>query len=206
MVIGLLYCASLSDSLLLFTGALLQTALTAALTVVALPVPSGRPSAEWIGFTGLLIFFGLWLISGYLLIEAYNPIMIKNLYTLLLLLATFATSALAQDKITIQDGDLVAGGTYNWTADNCYLLDGLVFLEEGGVLNIEPGTVIQGAASPTTGDNTSALIITRDAQIFANGTATEPIILTAENPDGCEPPELTKIDRGQWGGWSGHPR
>ncbi len=104
------------------------------------------------------------------------------------------------DKITIQDGDLQGGQTYNWTANNCYLLDGLVFLEGDGVLNIEPGTVIQGKAAPTTGDNTSALIITSDAQINANGSADAPIIFTAENPDGCEPPQLTKIDRGQWGG------
>jgi len=44
-------------------------------------------------------------------------------------------------------------------------------------LNIQEGTVIKGKASPTTGDNASALIVTVGAKIYAMGTASKPIIL-----------------------------
>jgi len=109
----------------------------------------------------------------------------------------------ASAQVTITDADLVAGETYNWTSDNVYILDGLVYLEEGGVLNIEAGTVIKGAATITTGDNTSALIIARGAQIFANGTASDPsdpIIFTAEEDDLTDNGDFTAQDRGEWGG------
>jgi len=100
--------------------------------------------------------------------------------------------------IVIQDGDLQGGQTYNWTKNNIYQLDGLVFLESGGVLNIEAGTVIQGLETPTTGDNTTALIITRDAKINAIGNASEPIIFTSELDDLSG--SLTADDSGLWGG------
>ena len=82
-------------------------------------------------------------------------------------------STTSDNCITITDADLVGGVTYTWGAGNCYLLDGLVYLEEDGVLNIEAGTPVffKSPNTVTTGDNTSALIITRDAQIFADGTA-----------------------------------
>ena len=106
------------------------------------------------------------------------------------------------DCTVIKDDDLVADGVYNWTADQCYILDGLVFLEEGGELNIEAGTVIRGQEANliTTGDNTAALIITRGAQIFANGTAAEPIIFTAAADDLNDSEDFTIEDRGEWGG------
>ncbi|MEM6769367.1 MAG: T9SS type A sorting domain-containing protein [Bacteroidota bacterium] len=109
-------------------------------------------------------------------------------------------SLVATAQITIRDSDLEGNMTYTWTADNEYILDGLVYLEAGGVLNIEPGTVIRGAATVTTGDNTSALIITRDAQIFARGTANNPIIFTAEEDDLTDGGDFTSQDRGEWGG------
>ncbi|PSR13321.1 MAG: T9SS C-terminal target domain-containing protein [Bacteroidetes bacterium] len=106
------------------------------------------------------------------------------------------------DCVTVTDTDLQGGQTYNWTANNCYILDGLVFLEAGGVLNIEPGTVIRGQATNdiTTGDNTSALIIARGAQIFANGEADAPIVFTAVEDDLADPTDFTIADRGEWGG------
>jgi len=107
----------------------------------------------------------------------------KKIYGLLLFLALSVSGIMAQNTVVIQDGDLEGGQTYNWTNDNIYQLDGFVYLEEGGTLNIEAGTVIQGLETPTTGDNASALIITRGAQIFAEGTADDPIIFTAEIDD-----------------------
>ena len=111
----------------------------------------------------------------------------------------FLTDA-GPNKITIKDEDLKAGQTYTWTADNCYLLDGYVFLEDGGTLNIEPGTIIKGKEVPSTGDNASALIITRGATLNAVGTAQEPIIFTAEIDDTDDPYDLAATDRGLWGG------
>ena len=102
-------------------------------------------------------------------------------------------------KIIIKDADLVGGEDYYWTKDKEYLLDGLVYLEEVGKLYIEEGTVIKFTSNPTTGDNTSALIITRDAQIFAEGTADEPIILTSDLDDG-NPGTLDETDNSLWGG------
>ncbi len=106
----------------------------------------------------------------------------------------------AQNIIRITDNDLQGNTTYNWTANNVYQLDGFVFLEEGGILNIEAGTFIQGIESPSTSDNASALIIARGAKINALGTADAPIVFTAEVDDINDPIDLTGNDRGFWGG------
>ena len=124
----------------------------------------------------------------------------QKLYYLLAFLLLLGSEVIAQTQITIADSDLEGGQTYNWTSDNIYLLDGFVFLEAGGTLNIEAGTVIKGLGTPSTGDNASALIISRDAQLFAEGTAEEPIIFTAENDDVSIPDDLLPTDRGLWGG------
>ena len=106
----------------------------------------------------------------------------------------------AQNVITITDNDLQGNTTHNWTADNTYLLDGFVFLEAGGVLNIEAGTKIKSKESPSTSDNATALIIARDATINALGTADAPIIFTAEIDDLNDDLDLLVTDRGFWGG------
>ncbi len=100
--------------------------------------------------------------------------------------------------IVVTDASIESGQTYHWTADNEYLLDGLVFVENGAALNIEAGTVIRGKTIPSTGDNTSSLIIARGASINAVGTVNEPIIFTAEddNLNG----NLLPTDCGRWGG------
>ncbi|OAV44714.1 T9SS type A sorting domain-containing protein [Lewinella sp. 4G2] len=120
-------------------------------------------------------------------------------FVFLLLLGT----ALSAQTVRVTDADLVGGQTYNWDANTTYILDGLVFLEAGGVLNIPAGTVIKGSRQSqiTTGDNTSALIIARGAQIFAEGTAEAPIVFTAERDDLSDDFDMDiEFDRGQWGG------
>lgn len=118
-------------------------------------------------------------------------------WILLLMLPVFL---LAQNTITVTDTSITGGQTVNWTSDNTYLLDGLVFAEDGAVLNIEAGTVIKAKQTPSNGDNASALIITRGAKIFAEGTATQPIIFTSELDDIANSSDLTFADRGLWGG------
>ena len=75
-----------------------------------------------------------------------------------------------------------------------YILDGFVFVNDGQTLNIEAGTIIQGA--PGEAENASALVISRGARIMAEGTATQPIIFTFEGDNGGTSPD----QRGRWGG------
>ncbi|HEY9191062.1 MAG TPA: hypothetical protein VIM88_09385, partial [Sulfurovum sp.] len=78
-------------------------------------------------------------------------------------------------------------------ANFVWIIDGLVTVHAGATLTIEPGTIIAGKAG--TGDNTSYLVVDKDAQIRAIGTATSPITFTSE----------IAVDggtgaAGQWGG------
>lgn len=118
---------------------------------------------------------------------------------LYLLFISFYSHALWSQEIVITDDDLQGNETYNWTKDNTYLLDGLVYLEEGGVLNIEAGTVIRGQQFPNV-DDVTALIISRGAQLNAIGTVDEPIIFTAEDDDLSRTQDIRYRDRGLWGG------
>ena len=90
------------------------------------------------------------------------------------------------------DGDTV------WSADNEYVLEGFVFVEDGETLTIEPGTVVRG--KPGSGANASALIVARGGKIFANGTADKPIIFTALDDDLSDPNDFGPGDTGEWGG------
>ncbi len=118
---------------------------------------------------------------------------------LYLLTLSFYSYFLTGQEIVITDDDLQGDTVYNWTKDNTYLLDGLVFLEAGGILNIEAGTVIRSRQFPSE-DDVSVLIITRGAQINAVGTAIEPIIFTAEDDDLSRTNDVRHTDRGLWGG------
>jgi len=70
-----------------------------------------------------------------------------------------------------------------------YGLDGYVFVDDGGVLAIQPGTIIIG---DTVGQN-SAICINRGGKIYANGTREMPIIMTSSAPPG-------QRAGGDWGG------
>ncbi len=69
---------------------------------------------------------------------------------------------------------------------NTYLLQGPVYVTNNAVLTIEPGTVIKGDY-----ETNGALIITKGAQINANGTETDPIVFTSNRP---------QRKPGDWGG------
>ena len=117
----------------------------------------------------------------------------------MLLVALLLAYAPAQAQVTVTD-DISSNTT--WTADNVYLLNGLIFVESGVTLTIEPGTVIQGLLQEniTSGDGASALVVRRGAMIMANGTANAPIIFTSEVDDPADPEDSTQRDRGLWGG------
>jgi hypothetical protein len=89
-------------------------------------------------------------------------------------------------------------GNVTWFRTNDYVLNGFVYVLDGAALTIEPGTVIRGKTGQDA--NTSALIVTRGGKIFANGTAHNPIIFTAEADDVTDPDDLGIYQRGLWGG------
>jgi hypothetical protein len=74
------------------------------------------------------------------------------------------------------------------SADTLYLMTGLYYVEPGYSLTIEPGTVILGDS-----ETGGTLIVTRGAQIFAQGTQQRPIVFTSEKAAGARAP-------GDWGG------
>lgn len=103
-------------------------------------------------------------------------------------------------SIVPKSGSITADET--WTKDNIYRLDGRVIVEGGATLTIEEGTIVK--ASPGSGAFASALIISRNGMINAQGTATEPIIFTTLADD-IEPgmiasPNMDPTNNGLWGG------
>ena len=89
-------------------------------------------------------------------------------------------------------------GSVNWYRTNEYVLNGFIYVLNGAALNIEAGTVIKG--KPGTDAATKCLIVTSGGKIFANGTANNPIIFTAEADDVSDPTDLPLFQRGLWGG------
>jgi len=87
-------------------------------------------------------------------------------------------------------------GTVTLSSDKIWLLDGLVFVNDGQTLTIDAGTVIKGLPGQET--DASALVVARGAKIMAEGTASEPIIFTAKDDDLQGSVSMT--DRGLWGG------
>lgn len=85
---------------------------------------------------------------------------------------------------TILEGRIITNLTLK--AGYTYKLRGLVYVTNGAILTIEPGTKIVGELNKN-----GALIITRGAKIIANGTAAQPIVFTSE---------ATTPQRGDWAG------
>ena len=76
--------------------------------------------------------------------------------------------------------------TTTWKTGRTYRLDGLVFVEAGARLLVEPGVTVLGGPD-------AALVVTRDASIHARGTVDEPIVFTSAKPEGSR-------ESGDWGG------
>ncbi|NRB50522.1 MAG: T9SS type A sorting domain-containing protein [Saprospiraceae bacterium] len=121
-------------------------------------------------------------------------------FCLLAIFFTLIQQTIAQQVITVSDNDLLPNTNYNWTANNTYLLDGFVFLEAGASLSIEAGTVIKAKNNPSTGDATTALIISRGATIEAIGSPLHPILFTPEQDIIADTSDLQISQRGLWGG------
>lgn len=72
--------------------------------------------------------------------------------------------------------------------DTIYILQGFVYVKDGGILDIEEGTLIKGEKA-----SKGSLIITRDGIILAEGTSGQPIVFTSDQPEGLRA-------AGDWGG------
>lgn len=131
------------------------------------PVPSKpspiRSRSDSSGTSKLFIWGGLALVSMALIIGAWNFIAPGS---------TVVSGSITED-------------TY-WKTGKTYILDGLVFVESNTRLDIQAGVKILGNPG-------SALIITRDAQINAQGTRSKPVVFSSSKPVG-------KRERGAWGG------
>ena len=117
--------------------------------------------------------------------------------SLVLLSVSFVLAQLPQ--VTIND-DFISAADPNktLTADTEWILQGLVYIEDGATLTIEPGTIIKG--EQTVGSSTSALIVARGGTLIADGTADKPIIFTSVTDDLSDPSDLTPDNSGEWGG------
>jgi hypothetical protein len=77
-----------------------------------------------------------------------------------------------------------------WVNTKSYLVSGIVTVKNGATLTIEPGTIVTGAAGS---QPASALLVTREGKLSAEGTKSRPVILTSAQPFG-------QRKRGDWGG------
>jgi len=120
----------------------------------------------------------------------------KKITLTALLFSLSLATAFAQETVQVNDASINAGEKVIWTANKSYVLNGMVFVEEGAELYIEAGTVIK--AQDGSGNNASGLVISQGGKIFAEGTPTKPIIFTSILDD--LKGNLTYEDRGLWGG------
>ena len=99
--------------------------------------------------------------------------------------------------ITINSGPI--DQDTHWTADNDYLLDGVVYVTEGHTLTIDPGTVIRAEDGQL--EELSCLVISQGAKINAVGTSTNPIIFTSKyDTDLASSTDVGPLETGLWGG------
>jgi len=98
--------------------------------------------------------------------------------------STTNTTTTSSNESTILEGRITENRTLK--AQYTYKLRGLVYVTNGAVLTIEPGTKIVGENGRNGG-----LIITRNAKLNADGTADKPIIFTSE---------AATPQRGDWAG------
>ncbi len=101
----------------------------------------------------------------------------------------------------IQKSGLITSNE-TWTANNIYVLNQKVIVDDGVTLTIEAGTIIKGALGQRS--LAAALIIARGAKIMAMGTAENPIVFTSVE-DNIQVGQkagtnLNEQNQGLWGG------
>jgi hypothetical protein len=76
----------------------------------------------------------------------------------------------------------LSAGEHLWDADREWHMYGIILVGNGAVLTIEPGTIVRGVNEMRTGVpfRGGMLVVERGGKIYANGTATNPIVFTDE--------------------------
>ena len=122
----------------------------------------------------------------------------------LIILLAFAFALVGANAADVAVTENISADT-TWTADNAYILRKPIFVTNGAVLTIEPGTYVYGTEDVAEG-TFGSLVITRGCKIMAQGTSSAPIHFTAlEERDGVPMAgggtrEITLEDSGFWGG------
>lgn len=102
------------------------------------------------------------------------------------------TEVVDPNTLVINDGGIITGTYTNGqkvvVKKGTVTLKGYTYFEAGSQITFEPGTIIKGDLT-----SKGALIIERGAKIFAEGTASLPIVFTSGKPVGERNP-------GDWGG------
>ena len=97
----------------------------------------------------------------------------------------FTTTVLSNGTVQVEGS---SNQNYTFLNTKKYLLKGFVYVEEGGTLTVQPGTIIKGDKITK-----GTLIVKRGGKIQATGTAANPIIFTSAEAVGSRNP-------GDWGG------
>lgn len=111
-------------------------------------------------------------------------------------------SAPQTETVGIEGGVTIIETSATWTNDRIWIMNGKVVVKDGGVLNIQAGTIIKAGSG--TGADASVLVIAKGGQINAIGSATAPIIFTdiGDNisyADNGVSPNRVPSDMGLWG-------
>ena len=115
-----------------------------------------------------------------------------------------ATPEVPENQTVGGGGIFFIDDNQTWTNDRIWVMDGKIVVRQGGVLNIQPGTIIK--AEDGQGVDATALVIAKGGKLNANGTAESPIVFTDKadelsysNTDRISPNRVAE-DTGKWGG------
>jgi hypothetical protein len=97
--------------------------------------------------------------------------------------ATIAGFTAFEDRAVKVQEDIVTDTV--WETGRRYILDGTIYVD-GARLTIQPGVTVEG-------NRGSALVVTRESQLFSRGTQDQPVVFTSHQPEG-------QRSRGDWGG------
>ena len=89
-------------------------------------------------------------------------------------------------QVVVVTGEIT--GVENWTSNFYWVLRGAVFVRDGAILNIQPGTRVIGEAGTI-----GTLIVERGGMLNAIGTLEQPIVFTSDQAPGSR-------QKGDWGG------
>jgi hypothetical protein len=114
----------------------------------------------------------------------------KKLLLSLFAAATCAFSSAQLKETVLIESNITSSAT--WTAEKIWLLKGIIRIQDGVTLTIEPGTVVKGGPAAD-GSNATCIVVEPGGKINAVGTKENPIVFTSSQPKGLR-------NYGDWGG------